>query len=34
MPAIIAAVEAYATVGEMADVMRDVVGEHKETIVI
>ena len=34
MPVIIAAVEAYATVGEMADVMRDVFGEHKETIVI
>ena len=34
MPVIIAAVEAYATVGEMADVLRDVFGEHKETIVI
>ena len=34
MPTIIVAVEAYATVGEIADVMRDVFGEHKETIVI
>ena len=34
MPAIIEAVEAYATVGEMADVLRDAFGEHKETIVI
>ena len=34
MPVIIAAVEAYATVGEIADAMRDVFGEHKETIVI
>lgn len=34
MPVIIAAVEVYATVGEMADVLRDVFGEHKETIVI
>jgi methylmalonyl-CoA mutase N-terminal domain/subunit len=34
MPAVIAAVEASATVGEIADAMRDVFGEHKETIVI
>ncbi len=34
MPTIIAAVEVYATVGEIADAMRDVFGEHKETIVI
>jgi methylmalonyl-CoA mutase N-terminal domain/subunit len=34
MPVVIAAVEGYATVGEMADAMRDVFGEHKETIVI
>ena len=31
MPAIIAAVEARATVGEIADAMRAVFGEHKET---
>ena len=30
MPAIIAAVEARATVGEIADAMREVFGEHKE----
>jgi methylmalonyl-CoA mutase N-terminal domain/subunit len=34
MPAIIDAVETLATVGEIADAMRDVFGEHKETIVI
>jgi len=34
MPVIIEAVEVYATVGEIADAMRDVFGEHKETIVI
>ena len=34
MPVVIEAVEAYATVGEIADAMRDVFGEHKETIVI
>ncbi|MFB3068861.1 MAG: methylmalonyl-CoA mutase family protein [Acidobacteriota bacterium] len=34
MPAVIDAVEVYATVGEIADAMRDVFGEHKETIVI
>ena len=31
VPAIIAAVEARATVGEIADAMRTVFGEHKET---
>ena len=30
VPSIIAAVEAHATVGEIADTMRDVFGEHKE----
>ncbi|MBI4446035.1 MAG: methylmalonyl-CoA mutase [Acidobacteria bacterium] len=30
VPAIIGAVEAYATVGEIADVLRDVFGEHRE----
>ncbi|HET7374487.1 MAG TPA: methylmalonyl-CoA mutase family protein, partial [Gemmatimonadaceae bacterium] len=31
VPPIIAAVEARATVGEIADAMRDVFGEHRET---
>ena len=31
VPPIIAAVDAYATVGEIADAMRDVFGEFKET---
>jgi methylmalonyl-CoA mutase, N-terminal domain len=31
VPPIIAAVEAYATVGEIADAMRDVFGEYRET---
>ena len=31
VPPIIAAVEASATVGEIADAMRDVFGEYKET---
>ena len=34
MPRIIQAVEAYATVGEIADAMRSVFGEHQETVVI
>jgi methylmalonyl-CoA mutase N-terminal domain/subunit len=34
MPRIIAAVEAYATVGEIADAMRAVFGEYKETVVL
>ena len=34
MPAIIAAVEALATVGEIADAMREVFGEHQERIVV
>jgi methylmalonyl-CoA mutase, N-terminal domain len=32
MPAILAAVEAYATVGEISDAMRLVFGEHQETL--
>jgi methylmalonyl-CoA mutase N-terminal domain/subunit len=31
MPAIVAAVEASATVGEIADTLRSVFGEFKET---
>ena len=34
MPKILAAVEAYATVGEISDVMRGVFGEYQETVVI
>jgi len=34
MPRIIQAVESYATVGEIADAMRRVFGEHQETVVI
>jgi methylmalonyl-CoA mutase N-terminal domain/subunit len=34
MPRIIAAVEAYATVGEISDTMRQVFGEYKEAVVI
>ena len=34
MPAIIAAVEARATVGEISDAMRRVFGEHEETTTI
>jgi methylmalonyl-CoA mutase N-terminal domain/subunit len=33
MPQIIAAVESYCTVGEIADVMRKVFGEYQETVV-
>jgi len=32
MPAILAAVEAYATVGEISDALRRVFGEHQETL--
>ena len=34
MPKIIAAVDAYATVGEISDAMRSVFGEYKETVVV
>ena len=34
MPRIMAAVEAYATVGEIADVLREVFGEYRETVVV
>ncbi|HVB35241.1 MAG TPA: methylmalonyl-CoA mutase family protein [Patescibacteria group bacterium] len=34
MPAILAAVEAYATVGEISDAMRRVFGEYHESIVV
>jgi methylmalonyl-CoA mutase N-terminal domain/subunit len=34
MPRILAAVEAYATVGEISDAMRRVFGEYRETVVI
>jgi len=34
MPAILQAVESYATVGEISDTLRKVFGEYKETVVI
>ena len=34
LPAILAAVEAYATVGEISDALRRVFGEYQETVVI
>jgi methylmalonyl-CoA mutase, N-terminal domain len=34
MPHIVAAVEAYATVGEISDTMRKVFGEYKEAVII
>jgi methylmalonyl-CoA mutase, N-terminal domain len=34
MPRIVAAVETYATVGEIADAMRGVFGEYRETVVV
>ena len=34
LPAILAAVEAYATVGEISDAMRRVYGEYQESVVI
>jgi methylmalonyl-CoA mutase N-terminal domain/subunit len=34
MPRIVSAVESYATVGEISDVLRNVFGEYRETVVI
>jgi len=34
MPRILSAVESYATVGEIADVLRGVFGEYRETVVV
>ena len=34
MPRILAAVETYATVGEISDAMRQVFGEYKESVVV
>jgi methylmalonyl-CoA mutase N-terminal domain/subunit len=34
MPRILAAVEAYATVGEISDAMRGVFGEYRETVAV
>ncbi|MFZ0284788.1 MAG: methylmalonyl-CoA mutase family protein, partial [Terriglobales bacterium] len=34
MPHIVAAVEAYATVGEISDTLRKVFGEYKEAVVV
>ena len=34
LPPILAAVEAYATVGEISDALRKVFGEYKEAVVI
>ena len=34
MPRILAAVEAYATVGEISDAMRRVFGEYREAVVV
>jgi len=34
MPHILAAVKAYATLGEIADVFREVFGKHRETVVL
>jgi methylmalonyl-CoA mutase N-terminal domain/subunit len=34
MPAILAAVRAYATVGEISDALRRVFGEYRESVVI
>jgi methylmalonyl-CoA mutase N-terminal domain/subunit len=34
MPRIVAAVEAYATVGEIADALREVFGEYRESVVV
>jgi methylmalonyl-CoA mutase N-terminal domain/subunit len=34
LPAILAAVEAYATVGEISDALRDIFGEYRECVVI
>jgi methylmalonyl-CoA mutase N-terminal domain/subunit len=34
MPRILHAVESYATVGEIANVLRGVFGEYRETVVV
>jgi len=34
MPQILNAVESFATVGEIADVMRQVFGEYRETVTV
>jgi len=34
LPAILAAVESYATVGEISDTLRRVYGEYQESVVI
>jgi methylmalonyl-CoA mutase N-terminal domain/subunit len=34
MPAIIEAVEAYATIGEMCGVLREVFGEYREPLAV
>jgi methylmalonyl-CoA mutase N-terminal domain/subunit len=34
MPAIVAAVDAYATVGEISDALRRVFGEYTESVVL
>jgi len=34
MPLIVAAVKAYATLGEISDALRDVFGEYRETVVL
>ena len=34
MPSILVAVKAYATLGEIADVFREVFGKHIETVVL
>jgi methylmalonyl-CoA mutase N-terminal domain/subunit len=34
MPRIVSAVESYATVGEVADVLRGVFGEYRESVVV
>jgi methylmalonyl-CoA mutase N-terminal domain/subunit len=34
MPRILAAIEAYATVGEISDTLRKVFGEYKESVVV
>ena len=34
MPAVLAAIEAWATVGEIADALRHVFGEYEESVVV
>jgi methylmalonyl-CoA mutase N-terminal domain/subunit len=34
MPVILSAVECYATVGEIANTLRDVFGEYRESVVV